>query len=108
MNLGIIGTRIKEAREHLGLTQEELAARIGKTQNSISLYEKGSRAIRVSELDDLAKALEVPVSYFFGDIYPEDEIMSLVAQFSPEERKKIAARLRLELRLQQETAKTGT
>lgn len=107
MNLKLVGNRIREARERLGLTQEELAFRINKTQNSISTYESGTRSIRLTELDTLAKALEVPISYFFGDEYPTDEIMSLVAQFPPEEQKKIAARLRLELELHKEEAKAA-
>ncbi len=63
----IIGERIREAREKLDLTQEQLADRLGKTRNTISSYETGTRILSISELPDLAKALEVPISYFFED-----------------------------------------
>lgn len=99
MKLKGIGDRIRAARERLNLSQEDLALRLGKTQNAISLYERGLRAIHLSEIDGLAKALEVPISYFFGDDDPISEIMDLLLQFPTEEQIKIAARLRLELDL---------
>lgn len=74
MNLKHIGSKIREARENLGITQEELAMRIGKTQNAISGYENGSRGIHISELPDLASALGVPVSYFFDSIKTDVDI----------------------------------
>lgn len=99
MDIRLIGQRIRQARERLNLSQEELAFRIGKSQNAISLYEKGERAIHLSELDILARALDVPISYIFGEDFPEDEISALAAQFPAERKHEIVARLRLELDL---------
>lgn len=62
-----IGDRIRSARERRGMTQDELGQRIGKTKTAISGYENGKRAIHLTELPELAKALEVPIAYFFGD-----------------------------------------
>lgn len=100
MNLKLIGSRIREARERLGLSQEDLANLIGKSQNAVSDYEHGRRAIRISELPELASALKVPIASFFGDEYPDEEAIALIAQLSPERRREILARLRLEVELQ--------
>lgn len=62
-----IGERIRDARERSGMTQEELAVLIGKTQKAISGYENGTRAIRITEIPDLARALGVHPGYFFGE-----------------------------------------
>ena len=102
MDLRILGKRIREARERLGMTQEELAEKLNKAQNAISSYENGTRAIRISELPDLANALEVPIAYFFGDIEPDEEAAALLAQLTPERRREILARLRLEIELQRQ------
>ena len=57
-----LGNYIRERRQDLGLTQEELAARIGgsATQAEISRLERGSIALpRRNRLEALAAALEV-------------------------------------------------
>lgn len=100
MNLKQFGYRLRTARENLGMTQEDLAARLGKNQNSISAYENGTRAIRITDLPELAEVLSVPVAYFFGDDYPVDEATVLLSEFPPDKRKEIVARLRFELELQ--------
>lgn len=62
-----IGQRIREARERSKLTREELARKIGKTPDSISRYETGTRALNLTELPLLAKALHMPMEYFFSE-----------------------------------------
>lgn len=92
-----IGERIRQARENLGLTQEQLAARIDKSQDAISSYEKGTRGIQIAELPQLAEALEVTVTYFFGDLEPDQEALTLLAQLSPERRRFVMDYLRMEV-----------
>ena len=92
-----IGERIRQARENLGLTQEQLAARIDKSQDAISSYEKGTRGIQIAELPRLAKALEVTVTYFYGDLEPDQEALTLLAQLSPERRRFVMDYLRMEV-----------
>lgn len=63
----LLGQRIRQARENLGLSQERLAHRWGKKQYQISEYENGKRRIYAHDLPQLADALRVPIPYFFQD-----------------------------------------
>lgn len=94
-----IGDRIRQARENLGLSQEELAARIGKTQPSLSLYESGKRGIHIKDFPLLAKALNVPIGYFFGEDDIDDELLSIVYGLNDEHKQQIVKRLRLEVQI---------
>lgn len=60
-----VGAQIRQARDERGLTQGELAERIGKTQTSISYWESGRRAPDVEDLVAIADALDVQVAFFF-------------------------------------------
>lgn len=60
-----LGSRIKLAREKLGLSQREFALRIGTTQNIVSRYENGLQAMRITEIPLIAEVLEVDEAYFF-------------------------------------------
>lgn len=60
-----LGERIRRAREQRGWTQGELAQHLGKNATTVSNYETGTRTIRVTELPELARVLQVPVAYFF-------------------------------------------
>jgi transcriptional regulator with XRE-family HTH domain len=48
-----------EARKKAGLTQTELARRVGKDQSYVSLIERSQRRVDVLEFHALAKALEI-------------------------------------------------
>jgi transcriptional regulator with XRE-family HTH domain len=52
-----IVARLRERRENLGLTQQELASRLNVTQSFVSKLERGERRIDVLELLALSKAL---------------------------------------------------
>ena len=70
-----LGARLKLARERLGLTQEGLVERLGKkTVASISEYENGKRRLAAADLPDFARALGVPVSYFYADVLAEGDL----------------------------------
>lgn len=62
-----IGDRIKERRLELGMTQEELADKVGfKTRASVSRLEGGDRNIPLSKLKKLSEVLETTVGYLMG------------------------------------------
>lgn len=54
-----------EARHASGLTQAELAARVGKDQSFVSIIERGQRRVDVLEFVELARAMDAdPVRLF--------------------------------------------
>ncbi|MCI7325233.1 helix-turn-helix domain-containing protein [bacterium] len=59
--------RIKERREELGLTQEDLAIRMGyKSKSSINKIEMGKNDIPQSKVVAFAKALQTTTAYLMG------------------------------------------
>lgn len=64
------GTRIKTARQAAEITQHDLAARIGKSQQWVSALESGQLIPRDADRFALAKALGVPVGELFA--YPAE------------------------------------
>ena len=62
-----VGSKVKARRLLMGLSQDSLAKLIGLTFQQVQKYERGKNRISVSRLIDIAKALKVPVSYFFTD-----------------------------------------
>lgn len=60
-----IGTRIKRRRSELKISQEELAETLGVTYQQVQRYENGMNKLNVENIQRVAEALNVPVSYFF-------------------------------------------
>ena len=68
----VCGSRVREAREKLKLSQDQLAARLqteglGVNQNSVSRIETGKRIVADFELVALAKVLNVDVNWLLQD-----------------------------------------
>lgn len=62
-----IGTRIKNRREELEMTQGELASKLGyKSKTTIAKIENGTNDIVQSKVRDFAKALNTTTSYLMG------------------------------------------
>lgn len=59
MDLKRLGGKIKEARKYAGITQEELAKRIGKSKSSVQKYEAGLTEIPGSVLEKIENACNV-------------------------------------------------
>ena len=70
---GVIGAKIRMRRGELGLTQTDLAKAIGVTFQQVQKYEQGKNRVGGSRLAGVAKALDVPVSYFFDQTDDEME-----------------------------------
>lgn len=58
--MGDLGTNLREARERLQLTQEQVAERSGVHATEVSRIEAGKRDPQISTLRRLAKAVELP------------------------------------------------
>ena len=62
-----LSTRVRLRREELGLSQEQLAQRMGyRSKSSITKLEKGVNDIPQAKLEDLAAALETTPAYLLG------------------------------------------
>lgn len=61
-------TRMRESRERFGLSQKELAERIGVRKQTILFYENGRSQPTADRLALLAQILQTNVSYLLGQI----------------------------------------
>lgn len=55
---------LRSVREQAGITQQEIAARLGATQSFVSKCERGERRLDIVELRAWCSALGVPLSKF--------------------------------------------
>ena len=62
VNAHSAGGRIRAARQRAGLSQAELAAKMGMSASIVSLWEIDGREPRISMLEKIAQALEVDVA----------------------------------------------
>ena len=90
-----VGQRIRQRRWMLGMTQQQLADKVGIKFQQIQKYETGANRVSSSRLWDIAAELEVPVSFFFeglegqvaangearGDILTDKEALELVRAY---------------------------
>lgn len=63
-NYSLFLKHLREARRQAGLTQEELACRIGHTQSFVSKCERGERRVDVIELQCFCKAMGISFENF--------------------------------------------
>ena len=61
------GKKVREERDKLGLSQEELAARAGVHRTYIGMIERAEKNITLENIEKIAKALEISL----------DKLMSL-------------------------------
>lgn len=101
-----IGDRIKYRREQLGMSQDELARRLGyKSRSSINKIEKDASGLPQTKIVAIANVLQTTPSYIMGwqevqkkndtltdivvQLRSDDELLSLVegiTQLNPEQR----------------------
>ncbi|MEQ3625154.1 MAG: helix-turn-helix transcriptional regulator [Celeribacter sp.] len=60
-----VGKRVRHRRWMVGMTQQQLAEKVGIKFQQIQKYETGMNRVSASRLWDIADALEVPVAFFF-------------------------------------------
>jgi transcriptional regulator with XRE-family HTH domain len=63
-----VGRRVAERRIGLGHTQSQLGEALGLTFQQIQKYEKGANRVSASKLWEMARFLDVDISYFFGGL----------------------------------------
>ena len=60
-----VGARVRMRRLMVGMSQGKLGEALDVTFQQVQKYEKGSNRIGASRLQQLARVLEVPPSFFF-------------------------------------------
>jgi transcriptional regulator with XRE-family HTH domain len=60
------GARIAHLREQAGLSQIDLAQKLGVSQQAVALWERKAGTVRSDTLTKLAQALNVPVDVLLG------------------------------------------
>ncbi|MFY9212057.1 MAG: helix-turn-helix transcriptional regulator [Aestuariivita sp.] len=69
-----VGKRVRHRRWLIGMTQQQLAEKVGIKFQQIQKYETGANRVSASRLWDISDALDVPVSFFFEGL--EDEVQN--------------------------------
>ena len=78
-----IGLKIKQIRKIWGLSQSELAERVGISFQQIQKYEKGSTRISVMRLQQISEALDVNISEFFEEGERIPKVSDIALRYAP-------------------------
>ena len=62
-----LASLLKEAREYLGFSQDQVAQHLGIARSALSNVENGQRKVDVVELKRFAALYKKPVTYFTGE-----------------------------------------
>ena len=90
-----VGKRIRHRRWMVGMTQQQLADKVGIKFQQIQKYETGMNRVSASRLWDIAESLDVTISFFFdglaegdqqaramgGDLLADKEALDLVRSY---------------------------
>lgn len=61
-----IGRRIRQARRHRDLTQDQLAETLGISRVTMNRVERGRAELTMTQIDRLARELRYSPGYFFA------------------------------------------
>ncbi len=67
-----VGKRIRHRRWMVGMTQQQLADKVGIKFQQIQKYETGMNRVSASRLWDIAEALGVTIAFFFDGLAESD------------------------------------
>jgi transcriptional regulator with XRE-family HTH domain len=73
-----LGKRIRLRRVELKISQSELADQLGVSFQQVQKYEKGVNRVGASRLQQVATALDVPITFFFDGDGKSREVESLL------------------------------
>lgn len=65
-----VGSRVRQRRTMLGMSQEKLGEALGLTFQQVQKYERGANRIGASRLHHISEVLDIPISYFFEELSP--------------------------------------
>jgi transcriptional regulator with XRE-family HTH domain len=61
----VVGRKLKETRQVLGLTQAEVAGRLGVSSSYVSAVEAGKRNLTLAQLANIANAMRLGIEVSF-------------------------------------------
>ncbi len=61
-----MASRLKDAREYLGFSQDDVATALGISRPAVTNIESGNRKVEAIELDQLANLYGRPINYFLS------------------------------------------
>src|SRR5262245_46327332 len=70
----LFADRLRRRREAIDMTQEELAARVGRPQGVVSEWEHGHRRTNMTDVWRLAHALDCTVGHLYGPPRTPEEV----------------------------------
>lgn len=79
-----LGERLRQAREANGLTQTEVAARLGVSRPSVAELEAGRRGVSALELDRLAYLFGRDIREFLRASFDAEDALAAVLRAAPE------------------------
>ena len=87
--------KLREAREYLGFSQDEVAKFLGIARSALSNIETGQRKVEAMELTRLAQLYKRPVSYFTGEEVPAfgaeiNHLARTASELSPPDREELS------------------
>lgn len=71
-----VGKRVRHRRWLIGMTQQQLAEKVGIKFQQIQKYETGANRVSASRLWDIADAMDVQVSFFFEGLEDAEKLSS--------------------------------
>jgi len=78
-----IGLKIKQIRKSWGLSQIELAEKIGISFQQVQKYEKGSTRISAMRLQQVSEALGVHITTFFEEGKRAPQVSDFALRYTP-------------------------
>ena len=77
-----VGKRIRHRRWLVGVTQQQLADKVGIKFQQIQKYENGTNRIGAGRLEEIAKILGVPIASFFSPQSSEENQSAAAASMT--------------------------
>lgn len=87
-----LGARLREAREYVGLLQEDVATALGIPRTSVHALEAGKRKVTGLELRRLARLYRRPVTWLLGDeveLSDAEPLHRATAELSAEDKEQV-------------------
>ena len=83
-----IGNNIRNARKNQKMTLQQIADKMGCSQQNISQYETGKRKPKLETLQKLSKALDVPLDNLLelGNNHTSEELMEIIEIYNEQQK----------------------